>query len=144
MGRIIPLDTAGKNRTRLVRSVVMALRELASQNQTDHQTYDLAAYIALALAEIHQTIDASVIAWEKRGYWVKADRFRMDWAWSEQLGGLMKKAVLADDWASVARLAAQIAEKLNSTKVSQRNRLGKPWIGAWERLKEIPDTSMPA
>ncbi len=140
LGRVIHLDSAGKDRTRLIRTVVLALRELVRQNETDSQTYDLAAYIALALLEVHKTIDASVGAWEKRGYWVKADRFRMDWAWTEQLGSSMKKAVLSDDWMSVARVAAQIAERLNSTKVSQRNRLGTPWVGAWEQLKKnAPD-----
>jgi hypothetical protein len=136
LGRVIHLDSAGKDRTRLIRSVVLALRELMRQNETDSQTYDLAAFIALALLEIHQTIDASVGAWEKRGYWVKADRFRMDWAWAETLGTTMKKAVLADDWMSVARVSAQIAERLNSTKVPQRSRLGAPWVGAWEQLKK--------
>ena len=134
MGRVIHLDSAGKDRARLIRSVVLALRELMRQNETDSQTYDLAAFISLSLLEIHRTIDASVGAWEKRGYWVKADRFRMDWAWSETLGGSMKKAILGDDWMSVARVAAQVAEKLNSTKVPQRNRLGTPWVGAWEVL----------
>jgi hypothetical protein len=120
----------------LIRSVVLALRELMRQNDTSAQTYDLAAYIALALMDVHQTIDASVAAWEKRGYWVKADRFRMDWAWAETLGASMKKAVLGEDWMAVARVAVQIAERLNSTKVPQRNRLGEPWVGAWDRLKK--------
>ncbi len=136
MGRVIHIDTAGKDRSQLTRSVVLALRELMRQSETNGTTYDLAAYIALALKEIHDTIDASVGAWEKRGYWVKADRFRMGWAWSETLGEAMKKALLADDWAGVARVAVQIGEKLNSTKVPQRNRLGTPWVGAWDRLKK--------
>jgi hypothetical protein len=111
------------------------------QNETDSQTYDLAAFISLSLLEIHRTIDASVGAWEKRGYWVKADRFRMDWAWAETLGGSMKKAILGDDWMSVARVAAQVAEKLNSTKVPQRNRLGTPWVGAWRCYSKLQTKS---
>ncbi len=39
----------------------------------------------LALEEINSNIDKSVEAWEKRGYWVKADKFRLDWEWSGKL-----------------------------------------------------------
>jgi hypothetical protein len=134
LGRVINPDGAGKNRTTLTRSVVLALRELVKQNDTNQQTLDLAAYIALALDAIAATIDSSVAAWEKRGYWLKADRFRMEWAWTLSLGQNMRKAVLQQDWALVAVTAAQIAEKLRTVEVPQRHKLGTPWVGAWERL----------
>ena len=38
-------------------------------------------------------IDSSVAAWEKRGYWVKADRFRMEWAWAGSLAEKMRTAM---------------------------------------------------
>ncbi len=136
MGRVISIESAGKDRTRLTKAVVLSIRELMRQTQPDELTYDLAAFIALALLEIGGTIDASVGAWEKRGYWVKADRFRMDWAWTSTLGEAMRQAVLADDWASVARISAQVAAKLNGTTVPQRHRLGTPWVGAYTQLKQ--------
>ncbi|RPI31757.1 MAG: hypothetical protein EHM70_10755 [Chloroflexota bacterium] len=135
MSRIIKPETAGKERTHLTRAVVLALRELMRQTDADALTCDLAAFIALALEEIGNTIDSSVAAWEKRGYWVKADRFRMDWDWTIKLGGTMRQAVLSEDWPTVARVAAQVAEKLNGVKVPQRHRLGTPWIGAMQRLR---------
>jgi hypothetical protein len=135
LSRVIKIENAGKDRTQLVRAIVLALRELMRQNETDALTYDLAAFISLSLKEIIETVDTSVAAWEKRGYWVKADRFRMEWAWSETLGQAMKQAVRSDDWAGVARIAAQVAEKLGGTKVPVRHKLGTPWIGAWDKLK---------
>lgn len=134
LGRVINPDSVGKERTQLLRSVVLALRELMRQQDTNTLTRDLAAYIALALGEISQTIDVSVTAWEKRGYWLKADRFRMEWIWTERLGKAMREAVLHDDWQSAALTAAQVAEKLKMTEVPQRHKLGTPWIGAWDRL----------
>lgn len=118
----------------MVRAVILALRELMRQTEPDQHARDLAAFIILALAEISATIDVSVAAWEKRGYWVKADRFRMDWAWAESQGDKMRLALLADDWGGVAAAAVQIGQKLGDVKVPQRNRLGEPWVGAWERL----------
>ena len=135
MSRVINPDGAGKERTRLCKSVVLALRELVRQTDADQNSKDLVAYISLALIDIFGTVESSVGAWEKKGYWVKADRFRMEWAWSETLSLAMKQAVLSGDWAGVAHSAAQVAEKLGGTKVPVRHKLGTPWTGAWDRLK---------
>lgn len=135
MSRVINPDSAGKERTRLTKAIVISIRELARQGDPGREARDLAAFIALALLTIADGIDESVAAWEKRDYWVKADRFRMEWAWAGQLGGKMKEAVLNDDWGTVAMLSAQIAQKLNKIKVSENHRMGRPWARAWERLQ---------
>ena len=85
MTRIINLNGVGKQRKRLTREVVLAVRELVRQNDITDETRDLAALIALNLQAIYETIDLTVAAWEKRDYWVKADRFRLEWAWSGSL-----------------------------------------------------------
>ena len=136
MSRIINPDSAGKERTRLTRGVVLAIRELAQQTDPGVESRDLAAFIAIALSIVSETIDVSVAAWEKRDYWVKADRFRMEWAWSGQMAGKMRTAVLADDWHGVAQTAAQIAQKLNKITVPAGHRLGRPWVGAWKELQK--------
>ncbi len=82
MSKIINTESAGKNRNLLVKSVVVALRELLKQTDTGEETRDITAYISIALKSIADTVDESVAAWEKRGYWVKAERFRMDWEWT--------------------------------------------------------------
>ncbi len=136
MSRVINPDSAGKQRTRLSKSVVLALRQLARQSDTGGETRDLAAFISMALEAISQGIDASVAAWEKRGYWVKADKFRMEWAWTGPIAAKMRAAIAADDWATVAMLSAQVAEKLSKIQVTDNHRLGKPWEGAYERLAQ--------
>jgi len=135
LSRIINPDNAGKERTHLTRAVVLAVRLLAQQSETGSETYDLAAFIAMALLAIAGTIETSVAAWEKRGYWVKADRFRMDWLWAGQLGEKMQRAILGEDWDQVAMIAAQVAQRLAKIKVPARNRLGTPWVDAWKRLQ---------
>jgi hypothetical protein len=52
------------------------------QGAPDHETKDMVAFIILALKEISSGIDQSVAAWEKRGYWVKADKYRLEWQWA--------------------------------------------------------------
>jgi hypothetical protein len=135
LGRVIKIEGVGKERNQLARAVVLALRELMQQTEANQTTRDLAAFISLALEEIHRTIDDSVAAWEKRGYWLKADRFRLEWAWAEKLAQAMRAALLREDWPVVAATAAEVAQRLNSVKLPQRHRLGTPWVGAWEKLR---------
>jgi hypothetical protein len=136
MGRIINPEGVGKERTQLTRGIVLALRELMQQTETTAETRDLAAFIALALEAIQDSIDPTVEAWEKRGYWVKADRFRMEWAWAGRLAAALRTALLADDWPAVAQVAVQVGQKLNNVTLPQRHRLGQPWAGAWQTLKK--------
>lgn len=134
MGRVINPEGVGKERTRLIRGIVLALRELMQQNETNAYTRDLAAFIAQALLAVGDTVEISVQAWEKRDYWLKADRFRMEWSWAGRLGKAMKDAVLAEDWSTVAMTSAQVAQRLKDVDVPKRNNIGAPWEGAYRRL----------
>ena len=134
MSRVINPESAGKDRTRLTKSIVLAVRELAKQQDVNEEAKDLAAFISLALKTIADGIDISVLAWEKRGYWVKADRFRMDWMWTGQYADKMKVAIFTDDWGAIAMLMPQIAQKFSKIEVSRNHRLGKPWTGALKQL----------
>lgn len=134
MSRVINPDSVGKERTRLTKGIVLCIRELAKQTAVTPESKDLAAYIALALQAISEGIDVSVAAWEKRDYWVKADKFRMEWMWAGQSAAKMKTAVLTDDWAAVAMLMPQIASRFGKIIVSDNHRLGKPWEGAYTLL----------
>lgn len=139
MGRVINLQTAGKDRKQLMRMTAVAIRELNSQQEVNQETEDLAAFITLSLFAIHATIDRSVAPWEKRGYWLKADRFRLDWAWSLQLGERLKEGLLTEDWASVALTVASVTEKLHVVKIPKRGLNGKPWRGSMKLLLESQD-----
>jgi len=134
MSPIINPDSAGKERTRYSKAIVLAVRELAKQTDVTEEAKDLAAFIAIGLKSIADGIDVSVAAWEKRGYWVKADRFRMDWMWTGQYAEKMKVAIFTDDWGTIAMLMPQIAQKFSKIEVSNNHRLGKPWVGALKQL----------
>lgn len=134
MSRLINPDSVGKERTRLSKSIVLCMRELAKQQKITDETKDQAAFIALALQAIADGIDSSVAAWEKRDYWVKADKFRMEWMWAGQYAVKMKEAVLSDDWGTIASLMPKIAEKFNKIEVSDNHRLGKPWSSGYKLL----------
>ncbi len=141
MSRIINPNSAGKERTKMTRAVALAVRELAKTDPSANagqlnEARDLASFIALGLELVAETIEVSVVAWEKRNYWVKADKFRMEWRWSGQLAGQMREATQNDDWVNVAQVAMQVAMKLQKIKISDKHRMGRPWHGSWEKLME--------
>ena len=134
MSRVINPNSVGKERTQLVKSVALSIRELTQQTDTGPEAQDLAAYIALALRRVSETVEQSVVAWEKRDYWLKADRFRMDWRWAGRYSREMEEAVLNEDWATVALTAANISSKVSNVKIAVRHRMGRPWVGAYQEL----------
>ncbi len=134
MANVYNPESAGKDRTRISKTIVLALRELMRQPEPNDKTMDTTAYIVLALAEISSNIDSSVEAWEKRGYWVKADRFRLEWEWSGNLSNELKNALFKKDWSNVAGCAVKIGQKLNKVTVAEHHRFGTPWVGAYSKL----------
>ena len=138
MSRVINPDSAGKQRSRLVRLIALTVRELLRQPEPDDETRDMAIFIILSLDSIADSIDPSVEAWEKRGYWVKADRFRMEWTWAKKMADEMREALFVEDWGAVAMCAVQIAQQsqIGSITISLKHRMGTPWVGSWSRFKE--------
>lgn len=135
MGRVIRTENISTERNRLMKAMAIALRELGKQAGFNSVARDLAAFIVLALENVAASIEASVLPWEKRDYWLKADRFRMDWAWVQPIAKHMRAALFSDDIGELAASIAKLAEKLQSIDVSPKHRLGTPWVGAWEKLQ---------
>lgn len=138
MSRVINIETTGKERDHLSKAIVVALRELAKYPEpANPEVKDLISFIILALIKIHGSIEATVVAWEKRDYWVKADRFRISWAWTGRISKNLSTAFFAEDWVKAAQLLAEVGLKLNKVKVSDKHRLGTPWKGSWAELKKV-------
>lgn len=136
LGRIINTQGVGKERQQLLKAIVISIRELMKQTKADSTTRDLSSFISAALIAVGATIERTVAPWEKRDYWVKADKFRREWAWANSVGEELKEATLNEDWPTVARLSADIGLKLRKIEVSERHRMGTPWIGSWDKLRE--------
>jgi hypothetical protein len=128
-------DGVGKQRDRLMKGVTLALRQLATRSKVDDEARDLVAFMALALNEIHETIDVTCQAWEKRDYWLKADQFRREWAWAGKTGDKLERVVLGDMWPNLPALMVDLSKHLEKVNLPKRNTLGTPWTGAFEKLK---------
>jgi hypothetical protein len=136
LGRIIRTENLATERNRMMKAMAVTLRELTKQSGFNNDTRDLAAFLVLALDAISESIERSVLPWEKRDYWVKADRFRMDWAWVEPLRKQLRQAVLDESLDAIAVGAATLSGKLKDITVGEKHRLGSPWQGAWKELQD--------
>jgi hypothetical protein len=134
LGRVIKTENLATERNRLMKAMAIALRELVRQGDFGDEARDLAAFIVLALEAIRDSVERSVLPWEKRDYWLKADRFRMEWAWVEPLAKDLRKALLDDDMANIAGTSAKLSTRLRDVQVPAKHRLGTPWVGAWDEL----------
>lgn len=138
MAGVIQTDTGKKERDRFLKSTLKAIRVLMAQQEPGEAGKDIVAFIALALYRVHATIDESVRAWEKRDYWLKADRYRMEWDWCQYYAKDLHKAILKDDWDAIIPLLIKTGQKLHNIQLPQHDRLGTPWLGCWDVLKKRP------
>ena len=63
LGRYINRENYDQERTRLMKIITLALKELLRQESHGEETRDIVAFIVLALRKITNTIDLSVQAW---------------------------------------------------------------------------------
>jgi hypothetical protein len=133
LARIIRPESAARLRERILQSTALAIRHAATQSPGSSDRHDILAFIVMALHEIAESVDASAIAWEKRGYWLKADRFRRDWVWVEQLRLKLEKALRDEDYAAAGDGVGQLSGHLAGVKIPTRMQRTTPWEGSWER-----------
>jgi hypothetical protein len=134
MGRIVNTNSTGTERQRLRRTVAEALHRLMAKRDLDDEARDLAALIVLALREIDAGIERSAAAWEKRDYYVKADRLRRDWEWVPRAADRMANLIRGGDWARLPVALAAIAPRFADIQVARLTRSPRTWKGAHRKL----------
>ena len=137
MSRIVNPDGIGKQRAQLLKLTAVALRALAGCREVNEEARDLVAFMALALNQVHETIDVACQAWEKRDYWLKADRFRRDWAWAGRSADKLERVTLGDEWQKLPELMADIGQHLESVKLPKKKSTATPWKGAHQQLRKM-------
>jgi len=134
MGRIVNTNSTGTERQRLRRTVAEALHRLMAKRDLDDEARDLAALIVLVLREIDAGIERSAAAWEKRDYYVKADRLRQDWEWVPRAADRMANLIRGGDWARLPVALAAIAPRFADIQVARLTRSPRTWKGAHRKL----------
>ncbi len=130
MSRVIRAVPAARQRRDLLRALATAVRAAAAADEAERR--DLLAFSVLALERLLESVEATAQAWERRGYWVKADRFRNDWAWAGAVCRQLNDCLAREDWSAAAVALAEAARHLGGTQAGREMAAGRPWPGAYE------------
>jgi len=134
MSRIISTEAPGKVRNQHRRTIAEALRRLSQKSQLDDEVKDLSALIVFCLHGMADTVDRTIDAWEKRDYWMKAERFREQWRWLEPTADGLSAIIYKVQWDQLPAVLAQLMPHFADITIKQMTRKPTLWQGAYEKF----------
>jgi hypothetical protein len=134
MSRIISTEGPGKIRSQHRRTIAEALRRLSLKQQLDDEVKDLAALIVFCLHRIADTVEQTTEAWDKRDYYLKADRFREGWRWVEPLADQLGGVIYEERWNDLPGVLVQLMPHFADVTIKQMTRKPSLWKGAYEKF----------
>ena len=134
MGRVINTNNPGTERNRWRRTVAEALRHLMKKKELDAEAKDLAALIVIGLRGIAETIEITTEAWEKRDYYLKADRFRLEWEWAGQAAERMAATIKSGLWPELPPQLAELLPHFADIRLTKLTRSPQTWQGCYDLL----------
>lgn len=134
MPRIINTANPGKLRNQARRTIAEMLRRLMTKNGMDDESRDMAATIVYALRDIAATIDTTTEAWEKRDYYLKADRFRLEWEWVRPAAERLEKIIRQGAWERLPEELITLLPHFADIKINKWTRKPETWRGNYQAL----------
>jgi hypothetical protein len=132
--RLVNAVNPSTERNQLRRTVAEALRHLMGKKKIDEESKDLVALIVYSLRSIAQGVDQSACAWEKRDYFVKADKFRMEWAWAEKSANRLEMILRGELWGELPLALAELAPRFSDITITKFVRTEALWQGRYRQL----------
>lgn len=137
MGRIVRTESGATRRNRILKGMGQALRAVGQRSDvTDAESREVLAFLALSLAELNESVEETVRAWERREYWLKADRFRSEWAWGPAILGRLEAALRLGDWGQARGCGIELARVMAERRLRPQVTTATPWRGAWDAWVE--------
>ncbi len=134
MSRVINVDSPGKLRNQIMRTAAEVIRRLSHKTEVDDEARDMVALLIYCFREVNTGIDESVRAWEKRDYWLKAEQFRIKWAWVGQAAADLERIVRTEAWDDLPHTLIQLLPYFEDIKIAKFTRKPGLWQGAYQRL----------
>ncbi|MHB1354632.1 MAG: hypothetical protein ACYCZF_01495 [Anaerolineae bacterium] len=134
MTRVINTSNPGKLRDQYRRTIAEALRHLMFKRSVDDEGKDMAATIVLSLRGIAETVESTVSAWEKRDYYLKADRFRLEWEWVTPSASKLYEIISHAGWDELPAELARLAPKFADIRIAKMTRSSDSWKSSYQQL----------
>lgn len=136
MSRVVNVESVGAQRQRLRRTIAEALRHLMAKRELDEEARDLTALIVFCLRDIDEGIEQTTAAWEKRDYYLKADRFRQEWLWVAPAADEIEKLLRQGAWDRLPAALARLLGHFSDITVNKMVRSNGLWQGCYKRLMD--------
>jgi len=136
MARIINTASPGKVRNQHRRTIAELLRHLMLKRELDQDTMDMASTMVLSLRAIAGTIEITCEAWEKRNYFLKADRFRLDWEWVTPVADELEGIIVEGQWERLPLALASLAPRFGDIRIAKMTRPASVWEGGYRELTQ--------
>ncbi|UCG23157.1 MAG: hypothetical protein JSW55_13460 [Chloroflexota bacterium] len=143
MSRVINTNSPGKVRNRNKRTIAEILRRVSTKTTFDGEVKDMSAALVYSLREIHDSTLVTIEAWEKRGYWMKADRFMREWEWSNEMAANLEDVLRNEAWDLVPGLLGELSARTADVQVKNMTRTPSHWRGAYQKLLSEPPSELP-
>ena len=134
MSRIIHSETPTQRRNHHRRTIAEILRRLSQKTKLDEDAKDMAAALVFLLQEIHEGVEQSARAWEKRDYWIKAERFMREWEWTAEMAANLDDVLRHDAVDLLPELLADLFPRFADIQLKKMMRKPALWRGAHDRL----------
>lgn len=134
MSRVINTNSPTKIRNFNRRTIAEILQLLGRKTEFDKESKDMAAAIIYALRNIYETADTAAQAWEKKGYWMKAERFLRQWEWTKDAAANLEDVVREEAWDLLPQLLMDIFPYFADIEIKSLTRKSDTWQGSYQRL----------
>lgn len=143
MSRVINTNSPTKVRNQARRTIAEMLRLLSRKPELDQETKDMAAMMVYLLREVDASVRQTIDAWEKRGYWMKSERFLRDWEWPAEAAANLEDVIRNDAWDLFPQLLAELYPRFTDIQIKKITRSPGDWSGAHARLLSEPPAPLP-
>jgi len=117
-----------------MRTIAEMLRRMSTKAAIDTESKDMSGTMVYLLREINAGVMVSVEAWEKRGYWMKADRFIRKWQWTSDTAYNLEDILRNEAWDLLPRLLGEIYPHIAGIKLKKMTRSPEIWKGGYQKL----------
>ena len=143
MSRVINLNNPNKIRNQNRRTIAEILRRLMTKATLDAEARDMAAQVVICLQEINAANEQTISAWEKRGYWMKAERFLRDWEWSREMAYNLDDVIRHEAWDLLPELLLELGPHFADISIKSMTRKPDTWKAAHKFLMKEPPVPAP-
>ncbi len=143
MSRVIHTKNPTTIRNQHRRTIAEILRLLGQKPHVDNEAKDMAAMIVLSLREIKSGVEQTAQAWEKRDYWLKAERFLRNWDWITESAANLEDVIRHEAWDLLPELLSELFTHFTDVQIKKMTRNSNDWRGAHRKLLAQPPTELP-